>query len=76
MKRIIKENPVSFISVVKWVVLAATALMIVGCFTTVFLKLLVWSTKINDEYPYYLLLLPIVLLMVAIIVWLYNKFAK
>jgi len=66
--RRLKEETVLFISVVKWVFLAAITGIIVGLSTTVFLKLLVWSTKISGKYQYYFLLLPIALFLSALMV--------
>ena len=68
MIRRLKEETVLFISVIKWVFLAAVTGIIVGLSTTVFLKLLMWSTKISGKYPYYFLLLPMALFLSALMI--------
>lgn len=68
MKRRIREETVLFISVVKWVFLATITGAIVGLSTTVFLKILGWSTIAGGKYPYYFLLLPLALFLSALMI--------
>ncbi len=57
-----------FVSVVKWVFLAACIGIIVGLSTTLFLKALNFSISLAALYPYYYLLLPLALFASAAIV--------
>ena len=68
MIRRLKEETVLFISVIKWIFLAAVTGIIVGLSTTVFLKLLIWSTKISGKYQYYFIFLPIALFLSAFLI--------
>jgi len=61
MKRRFQEETILFISVLKWTALASVIGVIVGVSTTIFLKVLNWSTAYTHQYPYYYLLLPIAL---------------
>ncbi|MDD5568386.1 MAG: chloride channel protein [Candidatus Omnitrophica bacterium] len=68
MRRRLKEETILFISVIKWVFLAAITGIIVGLSTAIFLKLLVWSTKMSGNYQYYFLLLPAGLFLSALMI--------
>ena len=68
MKRRIKEETILFISVIKWVFLATLAGIAVGLSTTIFLKLLNWSTRNCSQYPYFFLLLPAAMFLSALMV--------
>ncbi len=58
MRKTLKEELILFASVIKWIVLASGAGVIVGLSTTAFLALLSFSTNIADRYAYTFLLLP------------------
>lgn len=62
------EQSVIFVSILKWFVLATFVGLIVGLSTTVFLKILIWSTDFTKQYSYYFLLLPVALFLSAAIV--------
>ena len=68
MKRRLKEETVLFISVIKWVVLATLAGIITGLSTTIFLKILNWSTNSCSKCRYYFLLLPVAMFLSALMV--------
>jgi H+/Cl- antiporter ClcA len=68
MKKVLREETVLFISVLKWVILATFIGIIVGLSTAVFLKILNLTTKLTASYPYYFLFLPIALFTSAILV--------
>ncbi len=68
MRRRLKEESILFISVIKWVILAAITGIIVGLSTTIFLKILNWSIAFTEKYPYYFLLLPIALFLSILII--------
>ncbi|MFN3533016.1 MAG: chloride channel protein [Candidatus Brocadia sp.] len=71
MKRKLAEETVIFISVLKWVILAAIVGAIVGLSTTVFLKALSWGSDFSSNYSdyffgnntYYFFLLPVALFL-------------
>ena len=67
MKRILVEQVVIFISICKWCVLATVVGIIVGLATTVFLKVLNYSTALSSSYSYYFLLLPAGLFLSSVI---------
>ncbi len=52
------EQTAIFVSVLKWIVLATIVGAIVGVSTTLFLKILSWSTGLESLSPYYFLLIP------------------
>ncbi|MDO9585325.1 MAG: chloride channel protein, partial [Syntrophales bacterium] len=58
MKKGLIEESVLFVSIMKWVLLATLAGLIVGLATTVFLRLLTWLIGVSNGHPYYFLLLP------------------
>jgi H+/Cl- antiporter ClcA len=68
MKRRLAEETILFISVVKWIVLATMAGIVVGLATTVFLKLLAWSIGFSGRFPDYYLSLPLVLFLSALMI--------
>lgn len=68
MKRKIVESSVLFVSILKWLLLASCAGILVGLSTTVFLKALGYSISAASAYTYYYLLLPVALFLTALIV--------
>ncbi len=68
MRRRLTEESVMFISILKWFALATVTGAIVGFSTTVFLKLLDWSTEFCRAFPYYFYLLPVVLCKSALMI--------
>lgn len=58
MKKRLAEESVIFISIVKWLILATLVGIISGLATAVFLKLLNYSIKQLEQFPYYFLSLP------------------
>jgi len=68
MKKKVIESSVLFLSVVKWVFLAACVGIIVGASTTVFLNLLGLSITFATRYKYYFLLLPLAFFLSVVIV--------
>ncbi|MGQ9616266.1 MAG: chloride channel protein [Spirochaetota bacterium] len=66
MKKVLTEETVLFISVLKWIVLATFIGTIVGFSTAVFLKLLNLSMEITFSYPYNYLFLPAALFLSTI----------
>ena len=59
MRKKLAEETILFISIFKWIVLAAMVGGLVGLSTALFLKLLHWSTGITETFPYYYFLLPV-----------------
>lgn len=68
MKKAVLEQTVLFISIIKWAVLATLVGVVVGLATTLFLKLLGWSTGLVQANRYYFLFLPLVLFLSTLIV--------
>jgi len=68
MKRKVLEGSVLFISIIKWVFLAACVGAIVGLSTAIFLKLLGLGITAATGYKYYFLLLPLAFLLSIVIV--------
>ncbi len=68
MKNRIAEESVIFISVLKWIILAAIAGAIVGGSTTFFLKTLTWSIAYMEQFPHYFLLLPMALFLSGVLI--------
>ena len=58
MKKKVIESSVLFVSIVKWVTLAACVGLVVGVSTTVFLKLLALGIALTGRFSYYYLFLP------------------
>jgi H+/Cl- antiporter ClcA len=73
MKKVLREETVLFISVLKWIILATFIGIIVGLSTTVFLKILNLSIRITTSHPYYFLILPFALFINSL--FLYKIFA-
>uniref|UniRef100_A0A7C4U7E2 Voltage-gated chloride channel n=1 Tax=candidate division WOR-3 bacterium TaxID=2052148 RepID=A0A7C4U7E2_UNCW3 len=61
MKKVLREETVLFISILKWVILATFIGIIVGLSTALFLKILNLSIRITTSCPYYYLILPFAL---------------
>jgi H+/Cl- antiporter ClcA len=68
MKRRLAEETVLFISIIKWVTLAAIIGILSGFSTTYFLKLLAWSINKVTQYPYDFLLLPFALFLSGLLI--------
>ena len=68
MRKKVVEGSVLFISIVKWLLLASCAGVLVGLSTAVFLKLLGLSIAETGGYRYYFLLLPAALFLSALVV--------
>ena len=67
-KRVVLEESILFISVIKWFLLAAVVGIIVGLSTTVFLKTLDFGIAFAKRFGYYFLLLPVAFFVSAFIV--------
>lgn len=72
MRRRFSEGAVRFLDILKWTILATVIGVITGLATTGFIKLLNWSTDFTNQYPYYFIFLPIILVLNA--VFLYKIF--
>lgn len=59
MKKRLAEEAVLFLSVLKWFGLATFIGAVVGLSTTIFLKVLHWSTAFTHQFSYYFLLIPV-----------------
>lgn len=68
MRRRITEQTILFLSVVKWVVLASAAGMLVGAATAFFLKALAFVTNAVNDTPSFFLTLPVALAASAFLV--------
>ncbi len=68
MQEKIKEETILFIGVLKWIVFASLVGLIVGLSTTLFLKILAWSTSTTARYPYFFLLIPVAFFISVILV--------
>jgi len=68
MRRRLTEQSVIFFSILKWFVLATVTGAIVGLSTTVFLKILNWSTEFCSQFTYYFFLVPIALFTSALMI--------
>lgn len=68
MKRRVKEETIIFLSVVKWIVLAAAVGIITGLSTTFYIKALNAAIEIRSYTDYYFLLLPLGLLAGALLI--------
>lgn len=62
------ESTILFISIIKWIVLATIAGVVVGLATTLFLKALGWATGLNSQLPFLFLLLPFALFLSSLMV--------
>jgi H+/Cl- antiporter ClcA len=58
LKEDFEEQTVIFISIFKWFILASITGAIVGLSTTVFLKILNWSTSASAHFNYFFLFMP------------------
>ncbi len=76
MKRHIKEQSIIFYSVLKWVILAGIVGCLVGISTTVFLKMLNWSSQAARTHQYYFFALPIALCASALIIKIFAPEAE
>jgi len=76
MRKKVVESSVLFISILKWLFLAACVGIIVGLSTTVFLKLLGQSISHVTQYSFYYLLLPLALFLSALIVKIFAPDAE
>lgn len=61
MKKGVLEQTVLFISIIKWAILSTLVGIVVGAASTIFLKLLGWSTGLVQSRSYYFIFLPLVL---------------
>jgi H+/Cl- antiporter ClcA len=68
MKTRLTEETVLFVSVVKWVLLASGVGAAVGLSTTLFLKVLNWSTAFTGQYGYFFLLVPVALFLSSLVI--------
>ncbi len=68
MRKKILESSVLFVSISKWIFLAACVGVVVGTSTAVFLKLLALGIDFTNGYKYYYLLLPVAFLLSVVIV--------
>ncbi len=57
--RLLTEESIIFLTILRWFVLATIIGVIVGLSTTAFLRALEWSIRLSSQYPYYFALLPI-----------------
>jgi H+/Cl- antiporter ClcA len=76
MRKKIVEGSVLFISILKWLFLAACIGIIVGISTAVFLKVLGFGISTTARYPYYYLLLPAALFGSALVVKVFAPDAE
>jgi H+/Cl- antiporter ClcA len=67
LKKIFRDQPYIFVSVLKWVSLATMVGIMVGLATTLFLTLLKLSINYTGQYRYYYFLLPVILFLTALI---------
>ncbi|MFZ5434638.1 MAG: chloride channel protein [Calditrichota bacterium] len=68
VRKILSEESVIIISVLKWIVLATVMGIIVGIGTTIFLKLLAASSLRTGQFKYYFLGLPLAMMASAAII--------
>lgn len=68
MKKTFVEEIVLFISIIKWAILSTLVGLVVGISTTLFLKVLGWSTDKVQSHNYYFVFLPLVLFLSSLIV--------
>jgi len=76
MRKKIVEGSVLFISILKWLFLAACICIIVGISTTIFLNVLGFSISTTASHPYYYLLLPAALFVSALVVKVFAPDAE
>jgi len=75
-KRLIIEESILFISILKWVVIATGIGIIVGLSTAFFLKLLHWILAYSTGYPFYFLMLPAGLAISGLVIQYLEPDAK
>jgi H+/Cl- antiporter ClcA len=68
MKERIEEQTAIFLSIVKWVVLAAIIGVLVGGSTAVFLKLLQYATGFSVQFRYYYLVMPVTFVLCTLLI--------
>ncbi len=61
--RLLTEESVIFLTIVRWFILATIIGIIVGLSTTLFLKVLDWSIRLTSQVPYFFVLLPVALVV-------------
>lgn len=61
--RLLTEESVIFLTILRWFILATIIGVIVGLSTTAFLKALDWTITLSTQVPYYFVLLPIALFL-------------
>ncbi len=67
MRRRLAEGTVLFFSVLKWFLLSTVAGILVGLSTTLFLKILQWSTSWSQQYSLYFLFLPLAMVVSVVL---------
>lgn len=68
MRKRLIEGSILLVSVAKWSILATVIGVIVGISTTIFLKLLGWSTMLGSRWTYTFLLLPVAMFTSALLI--------
>lgn len=68
VRKILSEETVLIISIVKWILLATGMGAIVGVSTSIFLRLLSLSSQQMEQHTYYFLLLPVALFLSSAII--------
>jgi H+/Cl- antiporter ClcA len=68
MKERFEEQTTIFLSIVKWITFAVIIGILVGCSTTVFLKLLQLSTGFSTHFPYYYVALPFTFVLCTLLI--------
>lgn len=68
MRKKVLESSILFISIVKWLLLASVAGILVGVSTTVFLKALEAGIKFSSSYNYYFISIPIAFVLSVLLV--------
>lgn len=76
MKKILAEESILFLSLIKWFFLSAIVGVIVGVSTTVFLKFLDWGIGIGQFHARYFLLLPLTLFISSLMIKLMAPDAR
>jgi H+/Cl- antiporter ClcA len=67
-RKVLLEESVLFISIIKWFLLASCIGIIVGISTSFFIKILNWSIVFAGQYKYYYLALPFALFLSALLI--------
>ena len=63
-----EEQTTIFVSIVKWIFLAVIIGILVGLSTTLFLKILGWTSGVTSHFQYYYLALPVTFLVCTAII--------